>query len=155
MENLNSNMNGSLDGNMNGSSDSNTNSSLNGNMNGSLNSSINETNISNGLNKKNNINPSQLPMMALEDIPVQKPDAKQIVALVKTSGKVTGYQLSDGQVLNKEAGVTLARQGGIAGVGIGVRNGNEYLKSLPDGSDKNNLGNLPAISSKSESNNVK
>lgn len=86
-----------------------------------------------------------LPMMALEEIPVPRADAQEITALVKQGGRVTGYQLSDGQVMNKEQGVQLARQGGIRGVGIAVRDGNEYLKSLPDGGEANNLSNLPSI----------
>ncbi|MDF2567891.1 MAG: hypothetical protein K0R90_1347 [Oscillospiraceae bacterium] len=88
---------------------------------------------------------SKLPMMALQDIPTPNPDAKQIVALVKERGRVTGYQLSDGQVLDKPQGVQLAKQGGIRGVGIAVRNGNEYLKSLPDGAENNNLSSLPSV----------
>ncbi|WP_312640750.1 DUF3892 domain-containing protein [Hydrogenoanaerobacterium sp.] len=89
---------------------------------------------------------SKLPMMALKDIPQPNEDAKKITALVKTGGRVTGYQLSDGRVMDKDEAVQLARQGGIQGVGISARNGNEYLKSLPDGSENNNLGNLPSIS---------
>lgn len=88
---------------------------------------------------------NNLPMMALNEIPAPKADAKQIVALLKESGRVTGYQLSDGRVLNKEEGVELAKQGGIQGVGISSRNGNEYLKSLPDGSERNNLSSLPSV----------
>lgn len=88
---------------------------------------------------------SKLPMMALKDIPEPNTDAKQIVALVKEDGRITGYKLSDGRILSKEEGVEIARQGGIKGVGIAVRNGNEYLKSLPDGNEGNNLGNLPSI----------
>lgn len=88
---------------------------------------------------------SKLPMNALEDVPEPNADAKQIVALVRESGRVTGYQLSDGRVLDKEEGVQLARQGGIQGVGIATRNGNEYLKSLPDEKENNNLGNLPSF----------
>lgn len=88
-----------------------------------------------------------LPMKALSEIPEPKTDAKKIVALVKESGKVTGYQLSDGNVLSKDEGVTLAKQGGIQGVGISTRNGNEYLKSLPDDTENNNLSNLPSITS--------
>lgn len=86
-----------------------------------------------------------LPMNALKEIPEPKPDAKQIVALVKESGRVVGYKLSDGRVVNKSEGVQLARTGEISGVGISVRNGNEYLKSLPDGQDDNNLSNLPSV----------
>lgn len=121
-------------------------------MENNLNSNNQDNNTGNNI--KNNMDMSKLPMMALEDIPVPNADAKEIVALVKTSGKVTGYQLSDGQVLDKEDGVNLARQGGIAGVGIASRKGNEYLKSLPDSSENNNLGNLPSISGDSESNNT-
>lgn len=88
---------------------------------------------------------SNLPMMALQDVPIPHANAQHIVALVKEGGRITGYQLSDGRILNKQDGVQLAKQGGIRGVGIATRNGNEYLKSLPDGSEGNNLGNLPSI----------
>lgn len=87
-----------------------------------------------------------LPMNAMREIPEPRPDAQSIKALVKESGHVVGYQLENGQTLSKEAGVELARQGGIRGVGISSRNGNEYLKSLPDGTENNNLANLPSVS---------
>lgn len=88
---------------------------------------------------------SKLPMMALQDIPTPNADAQPIVALVKEGGRVTGYKLADGRILSKEQGVDLARHGGIQGVGIAVRNGSEYLKSLPDGSENNNLSSLPSV----------
>ena len=88
---------------------------------------------------------SKLPMMALKDIPAPNADAKEITALVKEDGRVTGYQLSDGRMISKEEGVQLAKQGGIQGVGVATRNGTEYLKSLPDGREDNNLDNLPAV----------
>lgn len=91
-------------------------------------------------------NLSSLPMMAMEEIPTPNADAKEIIGLVKESGRVTGYKLSDGRILGKDEGVELAKQGGIQGVGVAVRNGNEYLKSLPDGNDENNLSNLPSVS---------
>ncbi len=90
-------------------------------------------------------NQSKLPMMAMQDIPQPKADAKRITALQKQGGRITGYQLSDGRVISKEEGIRLARQGGIAGVGIATRKGTEYLKSLPDENEDNNLGNLPAV----------
>jgi len=93
-----------------------------------------------------NMDISALPLMAMKEIPVPNPNAAEITALVKESGKVTGYQLSTGQVLDKESGVALAKHGGIKGVGISERNGNEYLKSIPDGTENNNLSNLPSIS---------
>lgn len=89
---------------------------------------------------------SELPITALKDIPIPNANAQQIIALVKDKGKVTGYKLSDGRILSKEDGVALARQGGIQGVGIATNQGKEYLKSLPDGNEGNNLGSLPSIS---------
>ena len=41
--------------------------------------------------------------------------------------------------------VDMAKQGQIAGVGIAHRGDTEYLKSIPDGSEGNNLGNLPTV----------
>jgi len=76
--------------------------------------------------------------------PVANKDAKSISKLVKKSGKISGYELSDGTVLSKADGISLAKQGGIRGVAIASRNGSEYLRSLPDGSENNNLGNLPS-----------
>ena len=84
----------------------------------------------------------------LDSIPTPKQSALHITALVKESGKVTGYQLSDKKVLEKEQAIELARQGGIAGVGIAHRGDTEYLKSIPDGTESNNLGNLPSMSPK-------
>lgn len=88
---------------------------------------------------------SKLPMMALKDVPTPNADAKQIVALVKKGGRIAGYQLSDGRMLSKEEGVQLAKEGGIRGVGIAARNRKEYLKALPDGTEGNNLGQLPSV----------
>ena len=93
-----------------------------------------------------NTKPSSLSMNTLDDIPTPHANAQHITALKKDSGRVVGYQLSDGRVIDKDEAVALARQGGIAGVGIAHRNGNEYLKSLPDDTENNNLDNLPSIS---------
>lgn len=91
------------------------------------------------------MNVSNLPMQAFKDIPQAKSDAKSIVALQKKSGKVIGYQLSDGQIFDKQQAIVLARQGDIRGVGIAQRSGNEYLKSFPDSESNNNLSSLPTI----------
>jgi len=93
-----------------------------------------------------NHNTSALPLMAMKEIPEPNNDAATITALVKDSGKVVGYQLSNGLTLDKEGGVALAKQGGIQGVGIAERDGSEYLKSIPDGTENNNLSNLPSVS---------
>ena len=82
----------------------------------------------------------------LDDIPQPKSDAKEIVGLVKSGGRINGYQLSDGSTVSKEEGVALARNGEIKGVGIAHRKDTEYLKSLPDNTESNNLGNLPSVS---------
>ena len=76
--------------------------------------------------------------------PVPNKDAKTITGLVRKNGKIAGYKLSDGATLTKSQGVALAKQGGIRGVAIASRNGSEYLRSLPDGDEGNNLGGLPS-----------
>ena len=78
--------------------------------------------------------------------PVPNKDAKSISKLIRNNGKISGYQLSDGTILSKSEGVALAKQGGIRGVAIASRNGSEYLRSLQDGSESNNLGDLPSTS---------
>ena len=47
--------------------------------------------------------------------PVPNKDAKSVVRLLRTNGKVSGYELSDGTRLTKSQGVALAKQGGIRG----------------------------------------
>ncbi len=88
---------------------------------------------------------AKLARMALKEAPMPDADAAQITALVKDGGRITGYQLSDGRVLTREEGVQLAKEGGIRDVGVATREGTEYLKSLPDEREENNLGNLPSI----------
>ena len=41
----------------------------------------------------------------------------------------------------------MAKQSLIACVGIADRRDTKHLKSIPDGSENNNLGNLPTVSS--------
>lgn len=95
-------------------------------------------------NKKNEMR-SELPYAALDEVPNPKSDAKEIVGLVKSSGKISGYQLSDGSTVSKEEGVSMAKSGDIKGVGVAHRKTSEYLKSLPDGTESNNLSNLPSV----------
>ena len=82
----------------------------------------------------------------LDQIPQAEPNAKHIVGLVKKGGRITGYQLSDNSIVEKQQAVNMAKQGQIAGVGIAHRGDTEYLKSIPDGTENNNLGNLPSVS---------
>ena len=90
-------------------------------------------------------NMTTLPLNTFTEIPQPAPNAQRITAVEKKSGRVHGYQLEDGRLLNKEEAVQLARQGGIWGVGIATRNGNEYLRSLPDEEEQNNLSSLPTV----------
>lgn len=85
----------------------------------------------------------------LDQIPRANSNAKHIVGLVKEGGRITGYQLSDNSIVEKQQAVNMAKQGQIAGVAISHRGDTEYLKSIPDGSENNNLGNLPSISPQS------
>ena len=92
----------------------------------------------------------ELVKQTLDQIPETNSNAKQIIGLVKEGGKITGYQLSDNSIIEKQQAVNMAKQGQIAGVGIAHRGDTEYLKSIPDGSENNNLSNLPSVSSETQ-----
>ena len=87
----------------------------------------------------------------LDQIPQANANAKRIVGLVKEGGRITGYKLSDETFVSKPDAVSRAKQGQIAGVGIAHRGDTEYLKSIPNGSENDNLGNLPSVSPKTQS----
>ena len=97
------------------------------------------------MNSENRNLGSELAYNALDEVPQPKADAKEITGLLKSHGKITGYQLSDGATVSKEKGVAMAKAGEIRGVGVAHRKDTEYLKSLPDGSENNNLGSLPTV----------
>ena len=88
----------------------------------------------------------ELAKNALDQIPDTNANTKRITGLVKEGGRITGYQLSDNSIVEKQQTVNMAKQGQIAGVGIAHRGETEYLKSIPDGSENNNLGSLPSVS---------
>lgn len=88
---------------------------------------------------------AELAYAAFDEVPQPKSDAKEITGLLKTGGKITGYQLSDGATISKEEGVAMAKAGEIRGVGVAHRKDTEYLKSLPDASENNNLSSLPTV----------
>lgn len=92
------------------------------------------------------MNGQELVKQTLDQIPQASANAKHIIGLVKEGGRITGYQLSDNTVVEKQQAVAMAKQGQIAGVGIAHRGNTEYLKSIPDGSENNNLSNLPSVS---------
>ncbi|MGX4600691.1 DUF3892 domain-containing protein [Faecalimicrobium sp. JNUCC 81] len=86
-----------------------------------------------------------LPKNINKEVPSPNADAKKITAVVKHSGEIVGYELSNGQRLTKEEGIQMAKDGEILGVGVPTRKGNEYLRTLPDEKENNNLSNLPSI----------
>ncbi len=86
-----------------------------------------------------------LPRAAMDEIPTPKENALSITGLVKKRGKVCGYQLSDNRIISREEGVDMAKAGEIKGVGIAHKKDTVYLKSIPDGSESNNLSSLPTV----------
>lgn len=88
---------------------------------------------------------SELPKLAMDDIPTPAEDAVTITGLAKEHGRISGYQLSDNRIISRSEGVALARSGGIRGVGIAHNKDTEYLKSIPDESEGNNLSSLPTV----------
>lgn len=87
----------------------------------------------------------------LDQIPLANDNAKRIIGLVKEGGRITDYQLSDETIVSKQNAVNMAKPGQIADVGIAHRGDTEYLKSIPNGSENDNLGNLPAVSAEQNS----
>lgn len=87
-----------------------------------------------------------LPININKEVPIPKDNAQSITALIKKSGDVVGYELSNGERVSKEQGVQLAKEGQISGVAVGIsKKGEEYLRSLPDQNENNNLSSLPTV----------
>lgn len=84
-----------------------------------------------------------LPRLAFDEIPQELPDAKEITKIIKHGNTVIGYEIASEFSVTKEEAITLAKEGKIRNVGIAHRNGEQYLKSLPDGDWNNNLSSLP------------
>lgn len=99
------------------------------------------------MNNQNDGMMGGLPININKEVPTPNSDAKSIIALIKHSGEVIGYELSNGERISKEEGVQMAKSGNIQGVAIGVsKKGEEHLRSLPDQDESNNLSALPTIS---------
>jgi hypothetical protein len=63
-----------------------------------------------------------------------------------SKGELISYKLDNGSVISKNEGIALAKQGKIEGVTVGVsKSGEEYLRSMPDDRESNNLDNLSEI----------
>jgi hypothetical protein len=73
-------------------------------------------------------------------------EKNSIKAIIKHSGEITGYELSNGEKITKERGVELAKTGAISGVSVSTsRKGEEYLRSIRDDDESNNLNSLPVV----------
>lgn len=98
------------------------------------------------MNDQNDNMIGRLPANINKEVPTAKDNANSIKALIKKSGEVVGYELNSGERVSKEEAVKMAREGNISGVAIGVsKRGEEYLRSLPDQSENNNLSSLPTV----------
>ena len=91
-------------------------------------------------------NSGPLPKSINKETPEPDADALSITGLVKASGKISGYQLSDGRKITREEGVQMARDHKIRGVAVAANKGPEYPRTLPDGAEEKNPGSLPTVS---------
>ena len=91
-------------------------------------------------------NQSNIPLTGIQSGSQSNSNKQSIKAVIKSSGEITGYELSNGEQITKEKGVELAKAGAISGVSVSTsRKGEEYLRSLPDQDESNNLSSLPTI----------
>ena len=73
-------------------------------------------------------------------------DAQQITKLIKSGGEVVGYELESGQHISVQQAIDMAKHNQLKHVGVSTsKDGSEYIRSLADGDESNNLGNLPSI----------
>ena len=63
----------------------------------------------------------ELTKQALDQIPQTNSNAKRLIGLVKEGSRITGYQLFDNSIEEKQQGVDMAKQGRIADVDIATR----------------------------------
>lgn len=78
-----------------------------------------------------------------EQIPAGGLTSQSITAVIKKSGRVSGYMLANGEILTKAETLRRAKEGGISNIMIAERDGSEYLRSIPDNSTENNLSSMP------------
>lgn len=86
-----------------------------------------------------------LPENINKEIPTPNSNAESISKLIKESGEVVGYELSNGERISKEQAISLAKSGGLLDVAVATRKGEYYLRSLPDDTEGNNLSSLPTV----------
>ncbi len=72
--------------------------------------------------------------------------AEQITKLIKHDGEVVGYELASGRHISISEAINMAKANQLDHVGVSTsKDGTEYIRSLADGDESNNLGNLPSI----------
>lgn len=75
-----------------------------------------------------------------------KEGAEQITKLIKSGGEVVGYELESGLHVSVQQAIDMAKGNALKHVGVSTsKDGSEYIRSLADGDESNNLGNLPSI----------
>lgn len=73
-------------------------------------------------------------------------NAEQITKLIKNGGEVVGYELASGRHISVSEAINMAKANQLDHVGVSTsKDGSEYIRSLADGDESNNLGNLPSI----------
>jgi hypothetical protein len=98
---------------------------------------VSDNNNNNVVNPLNNIN---------KIVSEGGPSAKQIIKFIKQDNEVTGYVLSSGEKVSVKEAIELAKEGRLEHVGVSTsKDGSEYIRSLPDGDESNNLSHLPSI----------
>lgn len=96
--------------------------------------------------EQNNSHIPYLPKNINQVVSEGGPQAKEIVKFIKQDNEVVGYVLSSGEKVSVKEAIKLAKEGMLEHVGVSVsRGGNEYIRSLPDDDESNNLSNLPSI----------
>ena len=74
------------------------------------------------------------------------PNAKAITKRIVKSGEVVGYELESGEHVTIEQAIQMAKANELRHVGVSTsKDGSEYIRSLADSDESNNLGNLPSI----------
>ncbi|MDK2821255.1 MAG: hypothetical protein PWP31_1220 [Clostridia bacterium] len=70
--------------------------------------------------------------------------AKRIVAVRKNEdGDLTAFKLEDGTILDYDQALNMAKNGELEHVDVFHKYGRDILRSEPDGTEENNLDNLP------------
>lgn len=73
-------------------------------------------------------------------------NAERITKLIKHDSEVVGYELSSGRHISVSEAINMAKANQLDHVGVSTsKDGSEYIRSLADGDESNNLGNLPSI----------